>query len=1045
MVPPCPDSSVLEGFLAGALSREQRAGLESHLDSCPQCSSTVAELARLFGSASWGGPALGRGPTLGPPPHSLQATPSHLAATVGEGADATPPPQGPDTVAVGRYRLGRRIGAGGMGMVFEAHDPELDRRVAIKLLHPGVTGDADVTRARLVREARAMARLAHPNVVAVHDVGRVGEQVFLAMELVEGSTLSQWCTTEPRTQRQILEVFVQAGRGLEAAHAVGLVHRDFKPDNVLMGADGRVRVTDFGLARSTVTWAPEHSPTTTLPPGTGSLGGTTYGATAQGALVGTPAYMAPEQWRGAAADARSDQFSFCVALYEALFSARPFAGTNLHQLADNVLAGRVAPPPRSAPTWLRNALARGLTVDPQGRHPSMTGLLQLLERDRGRALRVTAIVGAMALGAAATVGTLAWMTDMTISTEPAPSSQAAAAVDDQARPTPDPTPPPQADPRQACLERNLHAQGRWTPERRTAFRDHIHTLEDGEDQATRVVATIDAWAKAWTEAAAPLCTTDPPPSHAAARQQCTRGQLAHLDALLVHASEKDAHRVRHSIAAAAHRLPSPRTCTDEAWLAVAPAQATGKLAARSQLLANDLASAQVLAALDQWVAAPEAAQRVAERAESLGHAPLWAEVQLANGTIALGRGEPDLALEWLEGAAATAQGGVHERVLAEAAVALIEVQGVHRLRPADAERWLRIVASTAERMNDGRLEAQRTLARGRVLLARGELLEARDEVHAAIAALREHFGEQSPSVAMVHLDLSAIELQLGDVEQARKEATTARTMLHQAVGTTDLQCVAAESAVARAQLAAGAHGAAIETADRAMHIPFIGTSYRHDLDRGLAAGLLGSIHWAAGSATKALEAYDDAEVALYADAPKALPDLWRGDVLIRSGRHEQGLPLLDRALAHLEASYGSDDPRLIASLSQIGRAQLHAGKITDARATLERAVTLADDAFGLSPRRAHAQIDLAELEHSDGNDARALKLRDDAHLGLHSAYGLHHPKLTLSVLARADLAWTLGQTEYAQRLYGNIANDLVKHLGATDPRSVRAREREPEP
>src|SRR5262249_48057288 len=148
---------------------------------------------------------------------------------------------------LGRYRLGRRLGAGGMGVVFAAYDPELDRRVAVKLLHPEQSGDLEAQRARLLREAQAMAKLSHPNLVAAFDVGGVADQLFLAMELVEGTTLTRWIAECPRTRAAIVGMFVQAGRGLAAAHAMGLVHRDFKPDNVLVGSDGRPRVTDFGL------------------------------------------------------------------------------------------------------------------------------------------------------------------------------------------------------------------------------------------------------------------------------------------------------------------------------------------------------------------------------------------------------------------------------------------------------------------------------------------------------------------------------------------------------------------------------------------------------------------------------------------------------------------------------------------------------------------------------------------------------------------------------------------------------------------------------
>ena len=225
--------------------------------------------------------------------------------------------------AVGRYLVLDRLGAGGMGVVYTAYDPELDRRIALKLLAPALesTG-ATAGRARLVREAQAMARVTHPNVVTVHDVGEHDGQVFVAMELVDGDTLTAWRSASVRTWSDELAVMRAAGRGLAAAHAKGLVHRDFKPDNVMVARDGRVLVMDFGLARAQGEAGGSTSPFEALVHEDNSA--LSVELTRQGAIMGTPAYMAPEQHLGGETDARSDQFSFCVALYEGLWRARPF-------------------------------------------------------------------------------------------------------------------------------------------------------------------------------------------------------------------------------------------------------------------------------------------------------------------------------------------------------------------------------------------------------------------------------------------------------------------------------------------------------------------------------------------------------------------------------------------------------------------------------------------------------------------------------------------------------------------------------------------------
>src|SRR5512135_188083 len=212
---------------------------------------------------------------------------------------------------IGRYRVLEVLGAGGMGVVYGAFDPELQRKVALKLVRPEFTELDLELRARLVREAQAMARIRHPNVITVFDVGTYADRLFVAMEVIDGWTLTSWQASRTRSVDEILRVFSAAGAGLAAAHAAGLVHRDFKPDNILIGGDGHVCVTDFGLVRPVA--APPESEDPSWPDATETISGE---LTRVGAVVGTPAYMAPEQMRGAAPDGRADQFSFCVALFE---------------------------------------------------------------------------------------------------------------------------------------------------------------------------------------------------------------------------------------------------------------------------------------------------------------------------------------------------------------------------------------------------------------------------------------------------------------------------------------------------------------------------------------------------------------------------------------------------------------------------------------------------------------------------------------------------------------------------------------------------------
>ena len=303
-----------------------------------------------------------------------------------------------EPLRIGRFVVLRILGEGGMGVVYSAYDEELERKVAIKLVreaaHDGTEG-----RPRMLREAQAMARLSHPNVVQVYEVGEHEGQIFIALEFVRGETLAEHLAGAGRPWQEIRDLFVQAGRGLVAAHAAGIVHRDFKPDNVLVGADGRVRVADFGLAggaprRGEAAGSAERS----------HVGASVFDAslTLAGAIMGTPAYMSPEQHTGHATDARSDQFSFCVALWEALYGARPFAGETVEAIADAVLRGRLREPPadRAAPPWLHQALLRGLTVDPEARFASMEALLAELTRDLAAPARSRWLWPAIGLGLA---------------------------------------------------------------------------------------------------------------------------------------------------------------------------------------------------------------------------------------------------------------------------------------------------------------------------------------------------------------------------------------------------------------------------------------------------------------------------------------------------------------------------------------------------------------------------------------------------------------------------------------------------------------------
>ncbi|MBL8912299.1 MAG: serine/threonine protein kinase, partial [Archangium sp.] len=357
--PGCPEPYALLKLATNQLAAEERARLDVHVRGCAECSAYISRV-QLGGSG--------------------EAT-----QDVGPPRLFVPEPELPAGTPIGHFRIEKTLGIGGMGVVYLARDTNLDRPVALKLLRAesGGTDDSQGARTRMLREAHAMARLSHPHVVTIYEVGAHEDRIFLAMELVDGGTVRSWLKEKPRSWNEVLKVFIDAGRGLEAAHAAGLVHRDFKPENVLISSDGRVRVTDFGVARAANELSaprPENAKPITTP--------LESPLTVEGSVVGTVAYMSPEQFAGAKVDARSDLYSFCFALYEALYGERPFK-----RPGDTVVAP--VPAGSAVPTWVRAVVLAGLHVDPFQRTHDLKTLLAALERPPRSRARIVAIAAAV--------------------------------------------------------------------------------------------------------------------------------------------------------------------------------------------------------------------------------------------------------------------------------------------------------------------------------------------------------------------------------------------------------------------------------------------------------------------------------------------------------------------------------------------------------------------------------------------------------------------------------------------------------------------------
>ncbi len=372
-------------------------------------------------------------------------------------AEPEPEDQPTETLAagesIGRYRIRERIGEGGMGVVYAAEDRELGRVVAIKLLHSRYGAEAESHQRRLLREAQALAKVSHRNLVMVFDVGSHRGRVWLAMEYVAGDTLEEWLARERRTWAEIVGVMAEAGRGLAAVHAAGLVHRDFKPGNVVVRKDGTVQVLDFGLAVRIGDEEDRKEQQTIAAPDLDALAAN---LTTTGAFMGTPAYMAPEQFMMRPTDGRADQFALCVALYEALYGHRPFKGRDIAELMSRTLEGLPGLPPEmpGLPLSVRQVIARGLAKNPDDRYPNMEALVAALEATRSPERESSGGWRRFAAGMAVGVGGLAvafgiWLASeddeaaasvppAPIAIEPTPTQ----AKKKPERPPPKPEPPP---------------------------------------------------------------------------------------------------------------------------------------------------------------------------------------------------------------------------------------------------------------------------------------------------------------------------------------------------------------------------------------------------------------------------------------------------------------------------------------------------------------------------------------------------------------------------------------------------------------------------
>jgi tetratricopeptide (TPR) repeat protein len=611
--------------------------------------------------------------------------------------------------ALGRYLVLDKIGEGGMGVVYAAFDPELDRKVAIKVLQTAETGESSGGQAWLLREAQALARLAHPNVIAVHDVGTLpDDQVFVAMELVDGVTMREWLKDQPRTWREVVPVMRDAGAGLAAAHQAGLVHRDFKPENVLVGKDGRVRVMDFGLARLHALDESEPQVETKSP--------LTAELTLAGHVVGTPAYMAPELYSGQPADARSDQFAFGVTLFEALFRVRPYERKELQ--------GKTAGKPKipsdtGVPAALQKVALHALALAPEQRFASMDALLGELARDPLARRRNALLAGAGVLALGGAIGAT-----MLVAGRHA----------------------------QRCEGLEHRLDGTWDAAIKHRVREAYSAtkLPFADKAYADLERAIDAYTSEWVATARESCEAtrvrgDQNEEVMALRQECLDQRLDGIGALARIATDPTKVLVEKG-GTAVRDLQPVATCSNVAALhaqLAPPPEAEAAVRELNKKLAD--AEANIIAG--NYVGAGAAALAASRKADEIHFLPLKAQAELMRGLTLAAVQSFDEARKVLADATLLALTGRRDDIAAHGALTVAMIDAQNGGKPEAAKVWFAVAKAENKRFGgDSGITLREYEIEGVIAGMTGDSAGAVAAHEKAFAGVRGIYGDENPMI-----------------------------------------------------------------------------------------------------------------------------------------------------------------------------------------------------------------------------------------------------------------------------------------------------------
>jgi serine/threonine-protein kinase len=918
----------------------------------------------------------------------------------------------PGRTLAGRYTVLDKLGQGGMGVVVAAYDARLDRRVALKLLRrleqPEGEGPQE---AWLVREAQAMARLSHPNVVAVYDAGTLEDgSIFIAMEYIQGQTLRRWRNQEPRPWRQVLEAYVAAGRGLAAAHAAGLIHRDFKADNVLVGQDGRVRVTDFGLARTQssadpgakassepgqepVVQSSASLPTdqrvTARPSGSWSSV-----LTLPGIFMGTPAYMAPELFRGGVADLRSDLFAFCASLYEALFGQLPFRGSSPTDFTRAQLEGKVVTPPEASdvPAWVTRTVLWGLQPEAERRPASMEALLTALQDDPEARRKALLRRGALGL----TMAGLAAMAVVGWTRQQAPASD--------------------------CAQVRRQLDGVWDGAVKARVREAMlgTQLPYAPDTFSRVATVLDGYAEGWLAQRREVCEFVRQQAVQAQglsvrREYCLerrRSQLRALTELLARAPDREL--VPRAVQVA-QSLPPLEYCADaKALTAAVPPPEEPQLRAKAEVLQQQLDGLEALIDAGKYKEGLTRADTLLSQAEQVGHAPLQARALFLAALTRDGTGDYKGAEELARKAATLAARGKELAVAARASGLVLFLTGFRQARYQDAALLKLGVDMAVELADDDLIRANAFNSQGLLLTVQGRHEEARQEYERALALREKVLGPDHPMVTPSLNNLGNVFEEMGRYEEARQMHERVLAIREKVLGPQHPDMAGALGNLGNVLTSLGRYEEALQRHERALSVREQALGAEHPL----VANTLNNL----GDTLRALGRFEESrrmheralalqEKALGAEHPRIAGTLVSlGSVLEELGQYEESRRRYERALAMEEKALGPEHADLAEPLSGLGRLAEAVGRYEEARRMHERALALREKALG--PEHVSVASSLNQLgsvltalkryEEAGRMSARARALQE-------KALGPRHPELADSLLREGWLLLARGK------------------------------------